>query len=194
MSGPLHLEFVTSAVGLEHLPDSDAEVALVGRSNVGKSSLLNALANRHQLANTSKTPGRTRQLNCYRSVDGGTLVDCPGYGYAKASKVERASWGAMIERYLLERQPLRMVLALVDGEIGPTPLDEALLEWLRHHGLPFVVVATKHDKVRSAQREKRKRDLAAGCGLQRREVVWVSAQSGVNVDHLRTLVRGWLTP
>lgn len=193
MSSPLRLEFVTSATRHADLPATDAEVALVGRSNVGKSSLLNALANRHQLAHTSKTPGRTRLLNCYR-LDGATLVDCPGYGYAKASKADRAAWGTMIERYLLERDGLRMVLVLVDGEIGPTALDESMLAWLRHHGVPFTIVATKHDKVRSAKREKRKRELATGCGVERRDVVWVSAVSGVNLDHLRTLVRDWLAP
>jgi GTP-binding protein len=116
----LKLRFLTSADALERLPDSDAEVAVIGRSNVGKSSLVNALGNDSHLAKTSKTPGRTRLLNAF-DVDGiGTLVDCPGYGYAQASKTERWGWQRMAERYLLEREPLRMVLVLVDGEIGPT--------------------------------------------------------------------------
>lgn len=90
MSPPLELRFLLSADRLEALPESPAEVAVVGRSNVGKSSLINALANRNGLANTSKTPGRTQLLNCFGLPDGATMVDCPGYGYAKVSKVQRA--------------------------------------------------------------------------------------------------------
>ncbi len=192
-SAPLALSFVTSADRVEALPDSPAEVAVVGRSNVGKSSLINALANRKGLANVSKTPGRTQLLNCFALPDGTTMVDCPGYGYAKVSKAQRATWGAMIERYLRERGPLRMVMVLVDGEVGPTKLDQSILEWLRDEGLPHQVVATKHDKVKAKLRDKRKRELAAGCDLLPGDVVWVSAEKGVNIDRLRELVRLWLS-
>ena len=194
MSSPLELQFVTSADRLENLPESPAEVAVVGRSNVGKSSLINALARRDGLANTSKTPGRTQLLNCFALPDGETVVDCPGYGYAKVSKVQRAQMAAMIERYLLDREPLAMVMVLVDGEVGPTALDRSMLEWLRDEGLPHQVVATKHDKVKAAVREKRKRQLAAGCDLDPGDVVWVSAQRNVGIDRLRDLVRLWLSP
>lgn len=186
------MRFVTSADRLDRLPDTRAEVAVVGRSNVGKSSLLNALGNRRNLAHVSKTPGRTRLLNCYEVEPGATLVDCPGYGYAAASKATRAGWPAMIEGYLLGREPLTMVAVLVDGEIGPTPLDVQMLDWLRAHGLPHQVVATKHDKVRSSKRQKRKVELAAGCGLEPGDVVWVSAERNVGLDRLRSLVRLWL--
>jgi GTP-binding protein len=192
VAGPLPLSFVTSADRLDRLPPTDAEVAVVGRSNVGKSSLLNALANRKNLAHTSKTPGRTRLLNCFEVAPGATLVDCPGYGYASAPKAMRASWQQMIEGYLLGREGLAMVLVLVDGEIGPTPLDTQLLVWLRAEGLPHTVVATKHDKVKASRREKRKRDLAAGCDLEPGDVVWVSAEKGVGIERLRGLVRLWL--
>ena len=164
MAGPLELRFVLSADRLEALPDSPAEVAVVGRSNVGKSSLINALAKRTRLAETSKTPGRTRLLNCFVLPDGSTFVDCPGYGYAAAPKAVRSTWPAMIERYLLERESLAMILVLVDGEIGPTKLDLQMLEWLRSHERPFTVVATKHDKVKSSRRERRKRDVAEAVG------------------------------
>lgn len=190
---PLELTFVTSADRLERLPETRAEVAVVGRSNVGKSSLINALANRKALANVSKTPGRTQLLNCFALPDGATLVDCPGYGYAKVSKAKRADWGQMIERYLVGREALRMVMVLVDGEVGPTKLDQSILEWLREEGLPHQVVATKHDKVKAKVREKRKRDLAAGCGLEPGDVVWVSAERNVGIDRLRDLVRLWLS-
>ena len=196
VSKPLALRFVTSADRLDSLPPTTAEVTVVGRSNVGKSSLLNALANRRDLAKTSKTPGRTQLLNCFElephdSVTG-TFVDCPGYGYAKTPRSVRDGFQPMIEGYLLGRDELRMVGVLVDGEIGPTKLDVQLLDWLRHHDVPHAVIATKHDKVKSKARERRKRDLAEGCGVEKGDVLWVSAHNGVNVDVLRDRIRGWL--
>jgi GTP-binding protein len=193
-SAPIELRFVLSATDVAQLPASRAEVAVVGRSNVGKSSLLNVLARRKSLANVSKTPGRTQTLNYFELPNGATVVDCPGYGYAVASKTTRASWQPMIERYLLEREELTMILLLVDGEIGPTPLDTQMLDWLRANLLPHTVVATKHDKVKPSQREKRKRELAARCMLEPSDIVWVSATKGTGVERLRDLVRLWLSP
>lgn len=190
MSAPLKLDFVTSAAELDQLPDSAAEVAVVGRSNVGKSSLLNALAGRRDLARVSGKPGRTQLLNCFALAEGGTVVDLPGFGYAgTASKATRASWRRRMERYLLEREGLLLTLLLVDGEIGPARLDVEMLDWLRMREVPFRIVATKHDKVRSAKRQRRRRDLAAGCGVEESEVLWVSAEKGVNIDRLRAIVR-----
>lgn len=194
MSSPLPLRFVLSADGIKRLPPSDAEVAVVGRSNVGKSSLLNALGNSKKLAHVSKTPGRTRLLNCFELPGGTTLVDCPGYGYAAAAGHLRASWQQMMETYLLEREELVVILVLVDGEIGPTKLDVQMLEWLRANERPFAVVATKHDKVKASKREVRKREVAEGCGLATSEIIWVSAARGTGIDRLRGLVRTWLTP
>lgn len=192
MPGPLPLKFVTSASRLDQLPDSASELAVVGRSNVGKSSLINAIGGSDKLAMTSKTPGRTRLLNQFSCGDHGTIVDCPGYGYAKASKSLRESWQKMAEDYLLTREGLKRTLVLVDGEIGPTKLDIQLLDWMRANELPIAIVATKHDKVKSSARDKRKRELAEGCEVAATEVTWVSASKGVNIDRLRGLILEWL--
>ncbi len=193
MSGrPLQVRFVSSASRTHQLPESDREVAFVGRSNVGKSSLINALANQKQLARVSNTPGRTQLINLFEHGSGGTIVDLPGYGYAKVPNRVRKDWGAMIEGYLLEREGLEMVFVLVDGPIGPTPLDTQMLGWLRDNEVPHTVVATKMDKVKSAQRRTRKTQLAAGCMLETGDIVWVSSAKNVNIEQLRELVRAHL--
>jgi len=196
MSGPLRLTFVQSASRVDQLPGSPAEVAFVGRSNVGKSSLVNALANRKQLARVSNTPGRTQLINMFEvassRADTGTMVDLPGYGFAKASKSITRDWPEMIEGYLLGREHLAMVFVLVDGAIGPTKLDTQMLDWLRYNGVPHTVVATKFDKVKSSKRATRKKELAAGCQLDQGDIVWVSAVKGDGIDSLRSLVRTWV--
>lgn len=193
MPNPLPITFVRSATAVQDLPDSPAEVAFVGRSNVGKSSLINALANRRQLARVSNTPGRTQLINVFTVPGGGTLVDLPGYGYAAVPGRIKQGWQKMIEGYLLERESLVMVFVLVDGEIGPTKLDVQMLAWLRENGIPHTVVATKGDKVKSSKRPTRKRELAEACDLEPGDVVWVSTHNGANVDMLRSLVTGHLT-
>ena len=189
---PLPLRFVKSAPRVDELPPTEREVAVVGRSNVGKSSLINALANRNRLAHTSKTPGRTQLINLFEVAPGSSVVDLPGYGYAKVPGRIRREWGPMIEGYLLQREGLQMVMVLVDGEIGPTKLDVQMLDWLRDNDIPHQVVATKSDKVKSSKKPARKRELAEGCGLEPGDVVWVSAEKNVNIDRLQDLVRIWL--
>ncbi len=192
-SKPLQLKFVQSATRVHQLPELGPEVAFVGRSNVGKSSLINALAHQRQLARVSNTPGRTQLINVFSYVAGGAVVDLPGYGYAKVPGHIRGDWSSMIEGYLLEREELVMVFVLVDGEIGPTPLDVQMLEWLRYNDVPHSVVATKADKVKSAKRQRRKRDLAEGCMLEQGDIVWVSASKNVGIERLRDLVISHLT-
>lgn len=193
MTSPLQMEFVMSAPNVSALPPTSAEIAIVGRSNVGKSSLINAVAHRKVLAQVSNTPGRTRLLNLYELRDGGTIVDLPGYGYAAVPGHVRAKWQKMIEGYLLSREELNMVVVLVDGEVGPTSLDLTMLDWARGEGLPHTVVATKQDKVKALKRDQRKIDVARACKLQPDDVVWVSAAKGTGIDHLRSLVRLWLS-
>jgi GTP-binding protein len=192
VSPPLQFQFVMSARDHRDLPPSRAEVAFMGRSNVGKSSLLNALANRKALAHVSKTPGRTQLLNLFALGDDTSAVDCPGYGFAKVPAHVRAGWQPMVEGYLLGRQSLVRTLVLVDGEIGPTKLDVQMLDWLRAHDLTFTVVASKHDKVKASKRETRKAELAERCGVARADVVWVSATKGTGIDRLRALILSWL--
>lgn len=191
---PLPLTFVTSAKRHLDLPDSPCEIAFVGRSNVGKSSLINALANRRQLARVSNTPGRTQLLNLFALPEGGTVVDLPGYGYAAVPGREKAGWQAMIEHYLLEREPLVVVMVLVDGEIGPTKLDLQMLDWLRANDVPHTVVATKLDKVKPSKLDTRKRDLAKAAMLDKGDVMWVSAAKGTGIEALAQNVRALLTP
>jgi GTP-binding protein len=193
VASPLQLSFVKSATKLSQLPSSPAEVAVVGRSNVGKSSLINALANRRQLAHVSNTPGRTQVINLYELPSGATFVDLPGYGYAAVPGRMRGSWQQMIEGYLLGRDELLQIFVLVDGEIGPTKLDVQMLEWLRHESLPHTVVATKMDKVKSSARDRRKRDLAAACMLERGDIAWVSAAKGDGIPELRGRISTLLT-
>lgn len=197
--GPLRLSFIKSATRESQLPGSPVEVAFVGRSNVGKSALVNALANRKQLARVSNTPGRTQLINIFAvddrrgETDAATLVDLPGYGYAKASKAIRRDWPEMIEGYLLDREELAMVFVLIDGAIGPTPLDQQMLDWLRYNEIPHTVVATKCDKVKPSKRATRSKELASGCRLEVGDIVWVSATKGDGIDELRGLVRTHLS-
>lgn len=193
-SAPLPIRFVQSATTVAQLPPTRGEVAIVGRSNVGKSSLVNALANRENLARVSKTPGRTQLLNLFDLGEGYTLLDLPGYGYAKVPAAVRSTWPAMIEGYLLNRERLRTVVALVDAEVGPTALDRSTIEWLRAEDLHVQVVATKADKVKRSAHVRRRAELAAGCGLTADEVVWVSAAAHQNIDELRRLLLRWVRP
>jgi len=191
---PLQLRFVTSAPRVDELPATRGEVAVVGRSNVGKSSLINALAHRTQLAKVSKTPGRTQLLNLFELPNGTSVMDLPGYGFANAPASVRQRWPEMIEGYLLEREHLQRIIVLIDAEVGPTKNDQQTLAWLRSHGLAVEVIATKHDKVKPSKRDKRREELAAGCLLTPADVLWVSAAKHVNIDELRTRIIEWLAP
>ena len=141
-------EFITSAVKQSQYPvDNRVEVAFVGRSNVGKSSIINALTNRRKLAKVSQTPGKTRLINFYNANNEFRLVDLPGYGYAKVSKKEKESWGKVIETYLNGREELKRVILLVDSRHKPTADDVMMHEWIKHYGYDVIVVATKSDKL-----------------------------------------------
>ena len=163
------------------------EVAVAGRSNVGKSSFLNALLGRRGLARTSRTPGRTRQVNFFAVDERLRFVDLPGYGFAVGSEAERASWGPLIEDYLATRAVLRGVLVLADVRRGLEDDDRELLAYLRHVGLPAAVVVTKLDKL---GRGAATRALAA-IGT-REPVLGFSARTGAGRDAVWRLVEAWL--
>ncbi|MGT2942275.1 ribosome biogenesis GTP-binding protein YihA/YsxC [Streptococcus constellatus subsp. viborgensis] len=141
-------EILLSAANKSHYPqDEIPEIALAGRSNVGKSSFINTLLNRKNLARTSGKPGKTQLLNFFNIDDKLRFVDVPGYGYAKVSKTERAKWGRMIEEYLTTRENLRAVVSLVDFRHEPSADDVQMYEFLKYYEIPVIVVATKADKI-----------------------------------------------
>lgn len=142
------VDMVMSAVGPKQYPEGNLpEIALAGRSNVGKSSFINTLLGRKKLARTSSKPGKTQTLNFYFIEESFYFVDVPGYGYAKVSKKERARWGAMINEYLLEREQLQAVVSLVDLRHEPTKEDCQMYDFLKYYDIPVIVVATKADKI-----------------------------------------------
>ncbi len=144
-----NVDLTISAVRPDQYPKTNyLEVALVGRSNVGKSSLTNVLINRRNFAHTSSQPGKTQTLNFYAVEDQLYFVDVPGYGYAKVSKKERERFGQMIEQYLTQRNQLRGAILLVDGRHAPTADDVSMYQWLQYYHIPTLVVATKIDKVK----------------------------------------------
>ncbi|MCI1287433.1 MAG: ribosome biogenesis GTP-binding protein YihA/YsxC [[Lactobacillus] timonensis] len=162
-----HVELTISAVEAAQYPQgNDPEIALVGRSNVGKSSLTNVLINRRNFAHTSSQPGKTQTLNFYHVNNRLFFVDVPGYGFAKVSKKERERFGQMIEQYLTSREQLRGVIMLVDARQQPTEDDVMMYQYLHYYQLPTLVVATKIDKVKASQRTKMKRAIIKKLQLQ----------------------------
>ena len=142
------VEFIKSVENIDHIPkDNLNEIAFAGRSNVGKSSLINCLLNRKKIAKTSSTPGKTRLLNYFKINEKFYFVDLPGYGFAKASKTERVQWQRLIESFLTQSPNLKGVVSIIDSRIGPTKLDLQLLEWLKNLNIPIILAATKSDKL-----------------------------------------------
>ena len=171
-----------------------AEIALAGRSNVGKSSLINALCQNNHLARTSSEPGKTRLLNIYSLNDSFFLVDLPGYGFAKASGEERRRWQGMIEGYLEESRQLKYVLLLVDIRHEPTEDDAQMAAYLRSRGLPFGVVATKADKLSKAQIGKALPAICRKLIVQPWQLLVWSSETGQGRDDLLKLIDSVLHP
>lgn len=154
------------------------EIAFAGKSNVGKSSLINALMNRKSLARTSSQPGKTQTINFYNINDAMYLVDLPGYGYAKASKTEQEKWGKMIERYLHTSRQLKKVFLLIDIRHKPSANDKMMYDWIVYQGFEPVIIATKSDKIKRSQLQKQLKEVREGLGLPQGTVlIPFSAQS-----------------
>ena len=170
------------------LPEASMpEVAFSGRSNVGKSSLLNKLVGRKALAKVSSTPGRTANINFFE-VDGIYLVDLPGYGFAKVSKAEQKRWANLISDYFAQERSFNLVVALVDIRHDAQKLDIQMLDFLQESELPFVVALTKADKISRNKQEQLRSRLAKQFGLSRDQLIVTSAQTGQGIDELKRLI------
>jgi GTP-binding protein len=184
----LSAELRASAAGPEGWPTPEApEIAVMGRSNVGKSSLLNRMVQRRKLARTSATPGKTRLLHFFaveRPEGRCVLVDLPGYGYAKVSKAERRGWRTLIETYLERREVLRAALLLQDVRRDPGEEERELVAWLGARGIPVVLALTKLDKLKAAERARRLRALAGALPVQADWIVPTSAKTGAGIERL----------
>ncbi len=177
-------EYSGSYVNLSQLPPGGLpEIALVGRSNVGKSSMINQLVNRRNLAKSSSTPGKTRTINYYFINEQWYLVDLPGYGFARVAKAEKEKWGRMIENYLRSRTQLRGVIQLLDIRHAPNQNDILMKNWLQNSAIPLLVVATKADKVSRGARQKNLNIIRKTLELDETPLFF-SAETGEGVDEL----------
>lgn len=177
--------FVTSLDSLKPFPGRGLpEIALVGKSNVGKSSMINRLAGNSKLARTSSEPGKTRLINIYSINEEFFFVDLPGYGFAKAPRDEKAKWGRMIEGYLSGSEQLGFALMLVDIRHNPTQEDVMMVSYLRHYEIPFIVVATKADKVSGAKRAPAVLAICRALQVQPWEVYPFSSENSFGMDKL----------
>lgn len=180
---------VTSAI-----PDTEfPEVAFAGKSNVGKSSLINALMNRKSYARTSSQPGKTQTINFYNINDAMYLVDLPGYGYANASPAVKAKWGKMIEKYLRQSANLKQVFLLVDIRHDPSENDKMMYNWIVDNGFRPVIIATKLDKLKKSQIAKHVKAVRAGLGLKEDDIlIPFSSQTKQGLDELWNTIEGYI--
>ena len=180
---------VTSAI-----PDTEfPEVAFAGKSNAGKSSLINALMNRKSYARTSSQPGKTQTINFYNINDAMYLVDLPGYGYANASPAVKAKWGKMIEKYLRQSANLKQVFLLVDIRHDPSENDKMMYNWIVDNGFRPVIIATKLDKLKRSQIAKHVKAVRAGLGLKEDDIlIPFSSQTKQGLDELWNTIEGYI--
>ncbi len=186
-------EFVTSAVNPEHYPEAFLpEVAFAGRSNVGKSSLINTLLNRKKLVKTSSTPGRTQLINFFDINKEFSFVDLPGYGYAKVPKKVKKDWGQMIETYITKRETLRCVILLLDVRRTPGKEEFDIINWLDQNMIPYLIVLTKADKFSNQQREKQYKKIAKTLEVDKKELTLFSSKSRLGKDALWNKIEHYL--
>lgn len=180
---------VTSAI-----PETDKpEVAFAGKSNVGKSSLINALMNRKSYARTSSQPGKTQTINFYNINDAMYLVDLPGYGYANANEAVKAKWGKMIEKYLTTSQQLKQVFLLIDIRHEPSNNDKLMYDWVVSNGFYPVIIATKLDKINRSQIQKQVKIIREGLGLRKEDIlIPFSSETKQGLEELWNAVDGYV--
>ena len=178
------------------VPDTAyAEVAFAGKSNVGKSSLINALMNRKALARTSAQPGKTQTINFYNINDARYLVDLPGYGYAKASEEVKAKWGKMIENYLHTSKQLKAVFLLIDIRHDPSANDRMMYEWMVYQGFAPIIIATKLDKIKRSQIQKNVKAIREGLNVQPgTTIIPFSAETKQGRDEIWKLIDSFVLP
>lgn len=186
-----HATFVTGAPSLgECPPENYPEFCFAGRSNVGKSSIINKLTNRNKLARTSNTPGKTQQINYYLIDNQIYIVDLPGFGFAKVPKNERERWGRDIHTYILNRNTLRLIFHLVDARHNPTALDEEFFYWMGSHQIPFLVLLSKADKLSKNKLSKSKsavENLLMEMNIDV-PVIPCSAETGLGMNETRSVI------
>lgn len=187
-------EIKISAVSKEHYPTANLpEIALAGRSNVGKSSFINKMINRKSLVRTSSKPGKTQTLNFYTINDAFNFVDVPGYGYAQVSKSEREKWGIMMEEYFETREALKLVVLVIDSRHGPTRDDMQMVEYISHLDIPLLIIATKLDKVPQSKRVKQiKATKARFTQYENVTIIPFSAETGENKDKVWSKIEAHL--
>lgn len=182
---------VTSAVPETDLP----EVAFAGKSNVGKSSLINALMNRKSYARTSSQPGKTQTINYYNINDSLFLVDLPGYGYANASPAVKAKWGKMVEKYLKVSKQLKQVFLLIDIRHDPSANDKMMYDWIVANGYRPVIIATKLDKLKRSQIDKHVKAVRTGLGLGKEDIlIPVSSETKQGIENLWEIIGSYTLP
>ncbi len=189
-------EFITGAPSLSKCPPPEyPEICFAGRSNVGKSSLINAMMNHSGLARTSNTPGKTQQMNYYKIDDEAYFVDLPGFGYAKVSKKERERWGRDIRDYLLDRSTLRLIVHLVDIRHEPSKLDEDFFYWMGANRMPFCVVLSKADKLNRNHQNQSKFRLERILDEMNIQVpiVVVSSEKRNGIEEIQNLINEFVT-
>lgn len=187
-------DIVISAVKPDQYPDVDLpEFALAGRSNVGKSSFINKMLNRRGLARISSKPGKTQTLNFYLINEVLHFVDVPGYGYAKVSKTEREAWGKMIETYLTSREQLKAVILIVDLRHPPTRDDVMMYQFLKHYGIPCIIIATKADKVPKSKWQKHFKVTKETLDLDANDtIIMFSSETGLGKDQAWTVIESYM--
>lgn len=187
-------DIVISAVRPEQYPETDLpEFALAGRSNVGKSSFINKMLNRKGLARISSKPGKTQTLNFYLINEILHFVDVPGYGYAKVSKSERAAWGKMIETYFTSREQLRAAVLIVDLRHPPTQDDAMMYDFLKHYGIPCIVIATKADKIPKGKWQKHLKVTKETLDLDENDqIVLFSSETGEGKDKAWSILQSYM--